>query len=194
MHTPLTTAEDLLPHASPSAGGTLAVRDPSFGAWAQLAALDERALRWVAATRSSASTFALRVVCRALDPDMVVFGIVALLLAGETLIAERLTIAIIVTSTLVVIVKRAVRRSRPDSLLLHAYAPPDKYSFPSGHTAAAFALALAMLPMFPMLSAVLLGGALLVAWGRMALGVHYPVDVAAGAAIGIFVGTFIAAL
>lgn len=63
-------------------------------------------------------------------------------------------------------------------------------SFPSGHTTDAFALAI-VLTMFSgkwWIAAPAFIWALLVAWSRMHLGVHYPTDVAAGAFIGVVVG------
>ena len=61
---------------------------------------------------------------------------------------------------------------------------PRSSSFPSGHSTAAFSLAATA--MFYHLPGrfVLLGGAVLVALGRVFAGVHYPSDVLAGAVIG----------
>ncbi len=62
-------------------------------------------------------------------------------------------------------------------------------SFPSGHTLEAFAIAAALSLLFSRKQVVIpvYIWAMLVAYSRMALGVHYPSDVLAG----IFIGTFI---
>jgi len=58
------------------------------------------------------------------------------------------------------------------------------HSFPSGHATVAFALACGIAPDRPVLGMVLLGCAILIAAGRVMVGVHYPLDVAAGAVLG----------
>jgi len=63
-------------------------------------------------------------------------------------------------------------------------APLDAYSFPSGHTLHAVAFTLVALADFPALAGVLVPFTLLVALSRVVLGLHYPSDVLAGAAIG----------
>jgi undecaprenyl-diphosphatase len=63
-------------------------------------------------------------------------------------------------------------------------APLDTYSFPSGHTLHAVAFTLVAVAYYPLLLALLLPFTLLVAASRVVLGLHYPTDVLAGAAIG----------
>ena len=61
------------------------------------------------------------------------------------------------------------------------------YSFPSGHTCASFAAAGVYWRMMPKKYAVLLLIlAALIACSRLYVGVHYPSDVLAGLAIGLF--------
>jgi undecaprenyl-diphosphatase len=79
--------------------------------------------------------------------------------------------------------RRPFHRSQPP--LIHM---PRSSSFPSGHSAAAFAFATAASAELPPLAPVLLPLAVTVAYSRVHLGVHYPSDVVAGVAIGIGAG------
>jgi undecaprenyl-diphosphatase len=62
--------------------------------------------------------------------------------------------------------------------------PLDRYSFPSGHTLHAVAFTVVAVSSYPPLGWVLVPFALLVAASRVVLGLHYPTDVLAGAALG----------
>ncbi len=66
-------------------------------------------------------------------------------------------------------------------------------SFPSGHTASVFALVVFLLLALPYrwYSWLLLLGAMLVGYSRVYLSQHFPVDVVAGALIGIFSGALV---
>ncbi len=83
--------------------------------------------------------------------------------------------------------KSATARSRPfrahAGILLGA-APLDRYSFPSGHTLHAVAFSIVVLATFGSLAWLLVPFTLAVALSRVVLGLHYPTDVAAGAAVG----------
>ncbi len=85
--------------------------------------------------------------------------------------------------------KLLVRRRRPSSrwqpTLIRT---PRSTSFPSGHTAAAFAFVTAASTELPVLAPVLVPLAGAVAYSRVHTGVHYPSDVAAGVGIGIASG------
>lgn len=63
-------------------------------------------------------------------------------------------------------------------------APLDHYSFPSGHTLHALGFTIIALGYFPELAWLLVPFTVLVALSRVILGLHYPTDVLAGAAIG----------
>ena len=65
---------------------------------------------------------------------------------------------------------------------------PTSRSFPSGHSAAAFAFATGVGHVSPAAAIPLRALAALVAYSRVHTGVHYPGDVLAGALIGITVG------
>jgi undecaprenyl-diphosphatase len=83
--------------------------------------------------------------------------------------------------------KKATGRQRPCALEPHCWAtllPPDQFSFPSGHTISAFAVAVSLSVFYPELAAGLFFCALSVAASRILLGMHFLSDVLAGAAIG----------
>lgn len=60
----------------------------------------------------------------------------------------------------------------------------DRYSFPSGHTLHAVSFTILAIDAFPVLAVLLTPFASLVAMSRIVLGLHYPSDVAVGAALG----------
>lgn len=86
--------------------------------------------------------------------------------------------------------KLLVPRRRPASRSLRALVrTPSSSSFPSGHSASAFAFATAVGGEIPALAPVLVPLAGVIAYSRVHTAVHYPTDVVAGAAIGVACGT-----
>jgi decaprenylphosphoryl-5-phosphoribose phosphatase len=85
-------------------------------------------------------------------------------------------------------IKMAIGRKRPlIEDLPHLIATPTGLSFPSSHSSSSFAAARAYGKLLPAGPLYLAAGAM--AFSRLYLGVHYPSDIAAGAALGSVLGT-----
>lgn len=85
------------------------------------------------------------------------------------------------------LLKNGTLRPRPYQVHAHIAAgavPLDLYSFPSGHTLHAVAFTVVASAYFPALAPALAAMTLAVAASRIVLGLHYPSDVLAGAALG----------
>lgn len=104
-------------------------------------------------------------------------------------------IAVFSSDLIALVLKRITDRPRPSV----TYAEPEAlvrtpldHSFPSGHAATSFAAATlfarfdrrAAVPLFALAAAI--------AWSRVYVGVHYPLDVLGGAVLGVLVGTLVA--
>ena len=107
-------------------------------------------------------------------------------------------LTILVADTTNFALKQVFDRERPNiryaepEPLLH---PPSSHSFPSGHAATSFAAATVLSAAAPRLRIPLYVLAALIAWSRVYVGVHYPVDVLVGATYGLVLGAlFVRAL
>ncbi len=106
--------------------------------------------------------------------------------------AAALAASILATAVLVLALKFSVRRRRPDGPWGAIYRSTDPHSFPSGHAARAFLIAVLAIGLGPSwfgISALL--WAPLVTLARVAMGVHYLSDVLAGVLIGLVMGLVI---
>jgi undecaprenyl-diphosphatase len=121
-------------------------------------------------------------------------GVVVLLFGGPEALAAVAAAGLAVaagTGCLFMALKRTARRRRPCAIEPHCWAtllPPDRFSFPSGHSITAFAVVLPLGPFFPSLMGPLLFCAVSVALSRILLGMHFLSDVVAGSAIGTLLG------
>ncbi len=85
------------------------------------------------------------------------------------------------------LLKKGTLRPRPFEVHTHIAAgavPLDRFSFPSGHTLHAVAFTVVATAHYPQLAPLLVPVTLAVAASRIVLGLHYPSDVLAGAALG----------
>jgi undecaprenyl-diphosphatase len=103
--------------------------------------------------------------------------------------ALSMLVAISVLAALVMTLKFIIRRRRPEGEWGGIYRNTDPHSFPSGHAARAFMIAMLATGMGPAgLAAGLWIWAPLVSLARVAMGVHYLSDVVAGLVLGIVAG------
>jgi undecaprenyl-diphosphatase len=118
-------------------------------------------------------------------------GVVGLFVAGSQRL-RRAAVSAGLTAGLALLVAHflaaAVDRARPfvdhpKAHLFLAHAPDP--GFPSDHATGAFAIAFALVLRDRLIGTIALVLALLLSVGRVALGVHYPSDVFAGAVLGL---------
>jgi undecaprenyl-diphosphatase len=107
--------------------------------------------------------------------------------------AAALLATLAVTSAVVASAKTLAGRVRPYQAFTFAHTVPFELptdpSFPSGHAAGSFAFAAFIGATNRRAGLVLAGLATLIALSRVALGVHYPSDVAVGALLGGVLGS-----
>ncbi|MFQ5427357.1 MAG: phosphatase PAP2 family protein [Thermodesulfobacteriota bacterium] len=109
--------------------------------------------------------------------------------------------AVLLSGVLAQILKAVFERPRPShtaEYILHALTNPSFFdltgrfnSFPSGHTATAFAVAAVFSSKYPRLRVPVFATALFIGLSRIVLGSHYPSDVAGGAVLGLAVGVLL---
>ena len=118
-------------------------------------------------------------------------GLLAIWLSGNSFWKEWAVVqfaGIGLLAVMVLAIKFLVRRRRPEGEWGNIYRYTDPHSFPSGHAARAFLIATIAAGLGPSWLAILLWlWAPLVAFARVAMGVHYLSDIVAGALFGILV-------
>lgn len=118
-------------------------------------------------------------------------ALVALWVGGNSFWKEWAVVQFVSISVMIVVVmsiKFLVRRRRPEGEWGGIYRNTDPHSFPSGHAARAFLIAVVASGLGPVGVAILLWiWAPLVALARVAMGVHYASDIIAGMVLGILI-------
>jgi undecaprenyl-diphosphatase len=100
---------------------------------------------------------------------------------------------LVLSHLLVQLVKRTVGRGRPALAgdCTEVVRAPDRFSFPSGHAAAAMSVALGYSVHYPEWTGLLMLLAMVVGFSRVRLAVHYPSDVVVGQLLAILTGVVV---
>jgi membrane-associated phospholipid phosphatase len=170
----------------------------SVGILAELQELDLRLYAAVAGASTPTLDAFFRRLSRTADKSVLWLGVAAAMAAvggrtGRRAAVNGLASIALASATANLVGKQMTNRRRPDRIGLEVpelrHVPmPTSTSFPSGHSASAFAFAEGVSTAAPALGVPVRLLAVGVAYSRVHTGVHYPGDVVAGALIGMTSG------
>jgi membrane-associated phospholipid phosphatase len=155
--------------------------------------VDEAVYRAVALTSTPALDSSLRRLSNAANYSRLWLGSAGVLALvggsrGRRAALEGLASVAVTSAVVNIVVKQAGRRPRPsrpaEQSPTRELQMPTSLSFPSGHSAAAFAFATGVGHRLPVVAVPLHAAAGLVAYSRVHTGVHYPGDVVVGSMLG----------
>jgi undecaprenyl-diphosphatase len=124
------------------------------------------------------------------DGYLYVFTIALLFLTegAQSTVLKTIFCAFLLERPIYFVLKNSFKRNRPEAALANfrsTIKPSDQFSFPSGHSSAAFMMATLLGYFFPAFIAPLYVWAASVACSRVVLGVHFPTDILVGSVLGI---------
>lgn len=151
---------------------------------------DTRVFLWMNQEQGCQYRWLIRLISRTGDGPLYVVTGISILLLDDTLGVPfffAALMAFIIDVSCYLIMKNVIKRDRPQQKLAGFRAliePSDQFSFPSGHTAAAFLFATLCLYFYPTYALAVFIWASLIGLSRVLLGVHFPGDILAGIALG----------
>jgi undecaprenyl-diphosphatase len=124
---------------------------------------------------------------------LVIIGLLYWSEGFESPFLQAVLLAFLIERPIYFVLKNGLKRNRPQAALQNfssIITPSDKFSFPSGHTSAAFMMATLLGYYLPPLMILLYCWAALVGFSRVVLGVHFPTDTLVGVILGISTALF----
>lgn len=128
-----------------------------------------------------------RWISRTADGYLYLIAAVFFGLINQWQIIYLLALGFVLERSLYFVLKNKLKRNRPQQAIAgfkSIIEPSDQFSFPSGHTSAAFLTMGIISAFYPALGIILLVWAIWVGMSRVMLGVHFPTDSVAGAILG----------